>query len=175
MVHLNPRWNLFAGVNVVNDDVTGKQFGHAGGVVLDDELLQLYRKRQLLQQNSVRLAQHRRAGLCALSHQQVGAKRRVVFAQTVLGFDIGHHAAACVGGLAVEPHLGTHDQVPIKQTAQAHQHDCTVRRQIANLVGSTGLGGHHPAGACTGITLLELDLPAAARQHPANAPGGGLG
>jgi hypothetical protein len=66
--------------------------------------------------------------------------------QPVLRRHVGDHAAAGVGLLAAQQHLGAHDQVAIEQAAQAHQHDGAVRGQVADLVHGAGLGGDHPAG-----------------------------
>jgi hypothetical protein len=65
---------LLAGGAVVDHDLAGEQLGHAGGVVLDDELLELDRERQLLQQDAVGLAQDGGAGLRALGHHRLPRK-----------------------------------------------------------------------------------------------------
>ena len=145
--------------------------------MFDDELLELQRERQLLHQNAVRLAQDGRARLRSLGHHQVAPEGGVGGRQPVRGGHVGNHAATRKGGLAVEPHLRAHDQVAIEQPPQADQHDGTVGCDVANLVGRTGLGRHHPARARarSGVALLELDLPAPARQHLADAPRFGRG
>ena len=97
VVDFDPRLNFLAGFFIVNHDVAGKQLGHAGGVVLNDKLLQFNRKWQLLQQHAARLVQDGDAGLRTFSHQQVGAKRRVAVAQTVPGRHIGNQPAAGIG------------------------------------------------------------------------------
>ncbi|MNT62679.1 hypothetical protein D3C72_2004230 [compost metagenome] len=53
MVHFHAGRRFLARGLVVDDDLAGKQLGHAGGVVLHDELLELDGKRQVLQQHAV--------------------------------------------------------------------------------------------------------------------------
>ena len=171
MVHLHPGRYFFAGVQVVDDDVTGKQFGHAGGVVLHEKLFQLNRKRQFLQQDAVGLVQHSGAGARAFGDQQVGTKGGVVLRQAVLGRYIDHHAATAEGTFAVEQHLSSNHQVAIEQPTQTHQHDGAVRGDVAQLVGRSRLGRHHPAIGTWQFTMLQLNLPAPTHQHMANAPG----
>jgi hypothetical protein len=166
---------LLAGGEVVDHDVAGEQLGHAGGVVVDDELLELDRERQLLQQDAVGLAQDGGAGLRALGHHQVAAEGGVGRAQPVLGLDVGDHAAARVHRLAAHPGHGAHEQVAVQQPAQAHQHDGAVRGDVADLVGRALLGRHHPAGAALARALLQAHLPAAGGQLLADAPGAGGG
>ena len=182
MIYFHARGDFFASLLVVNDDLARKQLGHAGGVVLNNELFQFNRKRQLLQKNAVGLVQHRRAGPGAFGHQQVSAKGGVAVAQAVLGSDVGNHSAAAVDSFAVERHLRPHDQVAVEQTAHAHQHDGAVRGQVANFVGCTGLGSDHPAhagrtarAARGRFACLQFHLPAATRQHGANALGSQFG
>ena len=175
MVHLDPCGNFLARGLVVDHDLAGKQLGHAGGVVLDDEFLELNGEGQLLQHDAVGLAQDGGAGLRTLAHQQVAAKGGVIDTQPVLGFDIGNQPAAGVRRLAAQPHLRTHHQVAIEQAAQAHQHDGAVGGDVADLVGCTDLGRHHPAWACGGVTLLQLDLPASRDEQLAQPLGLGLG
>ena len=176
VVHLHAGRCFLARGFVVDDDFAGKQLGHAGGVVLHDELLEFHRKRQLLQQHAVRLVQDRRARLRAFGHHQVATEGRVALGQAVLGLHVSNQPAARVRGLAAQQHLGAHDQITVEQTAHTHQHDGAVRCDVADLVGSPCLGGHHPAGtgACGGVTLLQTHLPAPAGQHAANAPGLGF-
>ena len=170
MIDLDTGRNFLAAFFVMDHDVTGKQFRHAGRVILDHEFFQLNRKRQLLQEHTAGLIEHGRARLRTFSHQQIGAESRVGAAQAVLVGHVGNQAAAGKHRFVVEPHLRANHQIAIEQTAQAYQHDGAVRRDVAELVGSTLFGGHHPAG----VTLLKLDAPAALHQCLADAPGGGL-
>jgi hypothetical protein len=120
VVHLDRAGVLLARGLVVNDDLAGKQLGHAGGVVLHDELLEFHGKRQLLQQDAVGLVQDGRARLRALGHQQVAAEGRVALAQAVLA---ASHRQSCPRPrrvFAVEPHLRAHDQVAVEQPAHMH-------------------------------------------------------
>ena len=175
VVHLDPRFALLARGFVVDDDVAGKQLGHAGRVVLDDELFQLDDKGQLLQQDAVGLVQDGRARSCVFGHQQIAPESRVALGQAVLRRHIGDQAATVVDFLAAKPHLGAHHQVAIEQTAHTHQHNGRVRRDVADLVGRSCLGRQHPALARRGVTRLQLDLPAARGQQGPQALGGGLG
>ena len=169
MVDLDARRHLFARGLVVDHHLAGEQLGHARGIVLDDELLQLHGEGQLLQQHAVRLRQDGRARLRALGDQQVAAEGGVALGQDVLGLDLGNQPAARIGRLAAQPHLRTHDEVAVKQAAQADQHDGAVRGDVADLVRAPRLGGHHPALALRRLALLQAHLPAAAHQHAADA------
>jgi hypothetical protein len=175
MVHLHARGRGLARGLVVDHDLAGEQLGHAGGVVLHDEFLELHRERQLLQQHAVGLAQDGRGRLRALGHHQVAAEGGVALGQAVLGLDLGDQPAARVGRLAAEPHLRAHDQVAVEQSAQADEHDGAVRGDVADLVGRTRLGRHHPACAGGRLTLLQAHLPAHGGQHLPDAARGGLG
>ena len=66
MVHFHTFFQLFASCAVMNDDIAGKQLGHASGVVLHNEFFELYRKWQLLQQDAIRLRQDSCTRLCTL-------------------------------------------------------------------------------------------------------------
>ncbi|EWS65157.1 hypothetical protein Y695_01598 [Hydrogenophaga sp. T4] len=171
MVHFNPRGLLLARFVVVDHDVAGKQPGHAGVVVLDNEFLEFDRKRQILQQHAIGLGQDRGARRGALGHQQVAPERRVAGRKAVLRGHIGNQAATRERRLAVEPHLGTHHQIAIEQATEAHQHNRAVCRQIADLVGRSRLGGHHPAGTAGAFPRLQLDLPAGTQQGLTDAVG----
>ena len=170
MINLNAGRNFLAGFFVVDHDVTGKQFRHAGRVILDHKFFQFNRKRQLLQKHTTGLIEHGCARLRTFSHQQIATESRVGTAQAVLVGHVGNQAAAGKHSFVVEPHLRANHQIAIEQTAQAYQHNGAVRRNVAELVGSTLFGGHHPA--C--VTLLKLDAPAALHQCLADAPGGGF-
>ena len=167
MVDLHPGRNLFSGLLVMDHDVAGKQFRHARGVVLDDELLQLHGKRQLLQKNTVGLRKNGRVGLRSLCHQQIATESGVAIAETMLLGHISDHAAAVVRRFPVEKHLRPDDQVSVQQPAQTDQHNGAVCSNIAKLVGSPGLGRKHPPGASGSLAPLQLDLPASRSQQAA--------
>ena len=171
MVDLDPGLLDLAAVAVVDHDIAREQLGHAGRVVIDAELLELDVERQVLQQHAVGLGQDRGAGTLAFADEQVAAEGRVAIGQAMLVGHVGNHATAGERGLALEPGLGLDDQVAVEQAAQADQHDRTVRGQIAQLVGGTGLGGDHD----TGLALLQLDLPAGSGQRLAHGLRAGLG
>jgi hypothetical protein len=76
-------WRRFV---VVDHDFAGEQLGHAGGVVLDDELLQLHVEGQVLQHHAVGLAQDGRASARALGHHQVAAEGGVAGDRRCSGF-----------------------------------------------------------------------------------------
>ena len=78
LVDLHAVLGGLAGAVVVDGDLAGKQFGHAGGVVLDDELLQLHVKGQVLQHHAVGHAEHGHTGARALGHEEVAAEGGVV-------------------------------------------------------------------------------------------------
>lgn len=115
VVDLDALFQLLARGLVVDDDLAGKQLGHARGVVLDDELLELHRKGQLLQQHAIGLRQDGRARRAALGHQQVAAEGGVAFAQPVLLGHLGDQATAGIRCFASQPHLRTHDKVTVEQ------------------------------------------------------------
>ena len=177
VVHLHTGGRFLTRGLVVDDDFAGEQLGHARGVVLHDELLELDRKRQVLQQHTVGLAQDGRARLRPLGHQQVAPEGRVALGQAVLGLHIGDQPAPGVDRLAAQQHLRPHDEVAIQQAPHTHQHDGAVRRDVADLVGRPRLGRHHPAGAWAGgsVALLQPHLPSATRQQRADAACLGLG
>ena len=164
VVHLDACFTLLAGGLVVDDDVAGKQLGHAGRVVLDDELFQLDDKGQILQQDAIGLVQDGGARSRVFGHQQIGAEGRVAIGQTVLRGHIGNQATTVVNFLTAKPHLGTHSQVAIEQTAHTHQHNGRVRRDVTDLVGRTRFCRQHPALARRGVALLQLDFPATGGQ-----------
>jgi hypothetical protein len=144
----------------VDHDLAGEQLGHAGVVVLDDELLELDVEGQVLQHDAVGHAQHRHAGAGALGDQQVAAEGGVGGGQAVLGRHVLDQAAALEGGLAAQRHLQAHHQVAVGQAAQADQHHRRVGRQVAQLVDPAGACRHHGAVR----TQLSPGLPAAAGQ-----------
>ena len=175
MVHLNTRFLFLTCGLVMDDDVAGKQLGHARRVILDDEFFQLNDKGQFLQQDAVGLVKDGGARRGVFGHQQIGAKRRVALGQAVLRGHIGDQAAAVVDFLAAKPHLGAHRQVAIEQAPHTHQHDGRVRRDVAHFVGRTRLGRQHPALARWGVALLQLDLPASRGQQGPQSLGRRLG
>ena len=93
----------------------------------------------------------------------------------MLRWHVGDQPAAQERRFVVEPHLPAHDEIAIEQAADAHQHNRAVGRQIANFVGGSLLGGHHPASAAFAFTRLQLDFPTAGQQRLPNAVGGRLG
>ena len=169
MVDLDARGHLLARRLVVDHHLAGEQLGHAGGIVLNDELLQLHGKRQFLQQHAVGLRQDGRARLRAFGNQQVAAESGITLGQDVLRLDLGNQPAARVGRLAAQPHLRAHDEVAIEQPPQTDQHNGTVCSDVADLVCAPRLGGHHPALALRRLALLQAHLPAAPHQHAADA------
>ena len=175
VVHLDTRLLLLAGFVVLNHDLAGKQLGHAGFVILDDEFLEFHGERQVLEQNPRGLGQDGRAGRCAFGHQQVAPEGGIRAGQSVLRGHIGNQATASERRLAVEPHLRANHQVAIEQPPNAHQHDGAVRSEVTNLVGRARLRGDHPARAVGHRAGLQLDLPARAQQRLTNAVGGRLG
>ena len=174
VVHFHACGLLFASLEIVNHDLTGKQAGHTGVVVLDDEFLQLHRKRQLLQQHTTGLRQDGRAGHGALGDHEVASERRIGGAQTVLLGHIGDHAAPHKRRLAIEPCLCPHHQVTVEQAPNTHQHNRTVGREITHFVGCTGFGRQHPALALWRVARLQLDFPAPGQQCLSHAVSGGL-
>ncbi|MDT4829379.1 hypothetical protein FQZ97_627970 [compost metagenome] len=179
VVHLDARGHLLAALAVVQHHLAGEQLGHAGRVVVDDELLQLDGERQLLQQHAVGLVQDGHVAPPTLGHEDVAAEGRVGGRQAVLGRHVGDHAAAREHALAVEPGLGAHHEVAVEQAADAHQHDGAVGGDVAQLVGTAGARRDHPArcglAVGAGVALLQLDLPAAAHEQLADAVGRHVG
>ena len=173
VVHLDAGFLGLARFLVVNHNFAGEQLGHAGGVVLHDELLQLDGKRQLLEQHAVRLIENRRARLRTLCDQQIAAECGVALGQTVGIGHLGNQASAVVRGFSAEQHLRAHDQVTVEQAANTDQNDRAVCGDVANLVGRAGLGGQHPtrSGAGIGVALLQLDFPSTGNQQFAESLG----
>jgi len=145
VVDLDAGRNSGPGFLVVQHDFAGKQLGHTGGVVLDNKFLEFDRERQVLQHHAFGLVQDGGAGLRTFGHQNIATKGRIVGPHAVFGGHIGNQPTALVDRLSVEQHLALDDQVAIKQSAQADQHNGAVGGDIAQLVGGTGFGGHHPA------------------------------
>ena len=162
MVHLDARRRSAAPVSRSwMHHLAREQLGHAGRVVVDDELLQLDRERQLLQQHAVGLVQDRdaatarpRAPACCRGRSGCRGDRRCCGATSAIS------RRRCTTLLPLNQHLGAHDQVAVEQAAEADQHDRAVRRDVAELVGAP------PARAATiqpsPSRVLQLDLPAAA-------------
>ncbi|MNV35022.1 hypothetical protein D3C71_1264580 [compost metagenome] len=113
VVHLHACRHFFARGLVVDDDLAGEQLGHASGVVLHDEFLELDGKGQILQQHAIGLTQNGRTRLGAFGHQQVATEGRVALRQAVFGLHVGNQATALIGRLAAEQHLGAHDEITI--------------------------------------------------------------
>ena len=128
-----------------------------------------------MQQDAVGLVQDRRARRGVFGHQQIAPESQVALGQSVLRRHIGNQAATVVNFLAAKPHLGAHRQIAIEQTAHTHQHDGRVCSDVTDLVGSTRLGGQHPALARWRVALLQLDLPAACGQQSPQAFGSDFG
>ena len=152
-------------VRVVDDDVAGEQLGHAGVVVLDDELLQLDLERQILQHDAAGEVDDRGARHGLLGHVEIGAEGGVRHREPVLGGHVLDETAAGVGGLAQQQHLRLDDQIPVQQAAEADQHDRAVGGDVAELVGGALPGGHHHAV----VAHLGLALPAVVGEHLVDA------
>ncbi len=145
--------------------IAGKQLGHAGVVVLDGEFLQFDVEGQVLQHHAIRERDQRDVLLAALRDKEIAAVGRVAFAEAVACWHIGHLTVADIGGLVLQQHLQSHDQVAVDQAADADQHDRAVRSQIAQTVrGALARRNHRAVGA-----VLNPGLPAARGQQPGDA------
>jgi hypothetical protein len=140
-------------VGVLQHHLAGKELGHAGVVVLDDELLQLQLEGQALPDRAAGQVQPRNVSGLALGHEEVGAKARCAGVQNML---LAHLTPAFEELLALHRHRRAHQQVAVQQAAQADQHDGAVRRQVAELVGLALARGEQQAV----VALLILEAPA---------------
>ena len=109
VIDLDALGDGFTGFVIVQDDFAGKQLGHAGVVVLNDEFFQLDREGQGLQQHAVGLAQDGGVGLGAFGHGQIAPKGGIGHRQAVLVDDFRNTARAIKRRFAAQPHLGTND------------------------------------------------------------------
>ena len=164
-----------AGLAVVDHDLAGEQLGHAGGVVLDDELLQLDRERQVLQQRCRRTGSGSR---CSTACPRAPACCRGRSGCSAAG---GAPAARrrscrrrCRALLPSNQHLRAHDQVAVEQAAHAHQHDGAVRRDVAELVGARR-PWPPPSSRAVASRCCSLTFQPPPRQRLADALGRGLG
>ena len=114
------------------------------------------------------MAENRRAGLGSLRDQKVASKGGVVFAQPVLGLNVGDHPSPAEHGFSVEPKLRPDEQIAINQATQANQHNRTVRSDVPQFVCTTCFGRHHPTTRADCIALLQFHFPATTDQHLPN-------
>ena len=158
---------------VVDHDLAGEQLGHAGFVVVDDELLELDVKRQVLQHHPTGHVQQRHALAATLGHQHVAAIGQAALRQAVPLRHFRDQAAPREHALALKGHLQPHHQVAIAQTADANQHDGGMGRQVAQFVGHALARGDHRAGCALAGAIRRADLglgaPAACHQQCGHA------
>ena len=102
--------------------------------MLDGELLERDRERQILDQGAIRDVQNRRADGRTFRHERITAKARVRCRQPMLRADVADHRVALDGRLAAKPHLRANHHVAVQQPADADHDDGRVRQDVADLV-----------------------------------------
>ena len=135
---------------VGDDDIAGKQLRHAGAVEIDVEFFQQDRDRQILDQHAIGLGNDGRVARRAFRDHGVAAESRVRQAQTVLGGNVGDHAAAGKWRLAKKPLLYADRHFRVEQAAHADDDDGAVGKDIAPFIGRAALGRHQG-----GVVLLD--------------------
>ncbi|CFO58914.1 Uncharacterised protein [Bordetella pertussis] len=149
-----------AGLGVRDLDQAEEAAGHAGGVVIDRELLQPQRERQRLHQRPVVDRDGGQARVAALRNPEIGPVAGVVDRQqgAVRNVCARHFAVDGDRLLAVEQYLQPHRRLAVEQAADADDDHRRVREDVAQAVGAAFLGRQHDAVAIAALAHGVAEL-----------------
>ncbi|MGF6752338.1 hypothetical protein OKW36_007998 [Paraburkholderia sp. MM5482-R1] len=150
------------GLVIDHDDVAREQLRHAGRVVIDDELVELDRKRQVLDQRTIGLIQDRGRHVLPFGYPRVAAERRVRLRQPMLGRNLVDHRVRVDRRLIEQPHLQLDRQIAVEQAAEADHDDREVRGDVAELRQRATLRGDQRRA----VRLARDELVAELRRQP---------
>ncbi len=146
LVHFHARGDALPRAVIDHDDVAREQLGHPRRVVIDNEFLQLDRKRQVLNQRTLRLIQNGRRDMLPFRHPRIATEGRIGRRQPVLGRDVVDDRTRRDRRFAEQPHLKFDRQVAVHQAADANHDDGHVREDVADL-GQRAAFRRHERGA----------------------------
>ena len=125
---------------VCDDDIAGKQLGHACRIKVYDEFFQLQGKGQFLNHYTLTNGYDRRLAGRAFGDKGIAAEGQITQTQTMTFRNFSNNAITDKSFFIKQPLLRTNRQTGVEQTTDTDNHNGRVREDVSQLVGRTLFG-----------------------------------